>query len=114
MTMQESAQRVADKLWATERAIDSAMVEAVQLIEAMISARRELKLSGTVGEVAQARAAEAIAALSEARRSVMATHAALAAVQKRMPELATVAGSDEQKIPTQAEAEEVTHLRVAS
>jgi len=112
MTKQESAQRVADKLWATERAIDSAMVEAVQLIEAMISARRELKLSGTVGEVAQARAAESIGALSEARRSVMATHAALEALRKQMPELPTIAsGSDEGK-PTQTSQDD--RLRVAS
>ncbi|MBS0295425.1 MAG: hypothetical protein JSR45_03875 [Proteobacteria bacterium] len=103
MTKQESAQRVADKLFATERAVDDAMIQAAQLIEAMVSGRREMELSSTVGEVAQSRAAEAIGALAEARRSVMATHAALAHLRKDLG-LTTAIGDDSGK-PTQANSD---------
>jgi hypothetical protein len=113
MDKQQTAQNVADKLFATERSIDDAMIHASQLIEAMVNARRELKISSTVGEVAQTRTAETIAALSEARRSIMATHAALANLQKRMDP--TVAGIvDGNKDQTAAEIKEDSHLRVAS
>lgn len=109
MTKQESAQRVADKLFGTERAIDEAMVEAAQLIEAMISTRRELNLSGTMGEVAQARAAEAIANLSEARRSIMATHAALSTLQRQLDVEVVGIGEKDTNTPGQT-----AELRVAS
>ena len=84
MDKQHVAQHVADKLFATEESLDQAMIRAAQLIEAMIEGRRAFGLSAVAGEVAQSRAAEAIAALAEARRSVMATHAALANVQGKL------------------------------
>lgn len=84
MDKQAIAQNVADKLFATEESLDAAMVRAAQLMEAMIEGRRAYRLSAVAGEVAQSRTAEAIAALSEARRAVMATHAALAHMQRDM------------------------------
>lgn len=80
----EVANKVADKLFATEHAVDDAMVRASQFLEAMVEARRELNLSAVAGEVATSRVAEAIAALSEARRSVMAAHGALQNLQTKM------------------------------
>lgn len=84
MTKNQVAQGVADKLFATEEAVDLAMVRAAELITSMVEGRRALGVAATTGEVAQARAAEAIAALSEARRSVMAAHAALANLATKM------------------------------
>jgi hypothetical protein len=84
MNKTEIADTLALKLFATEAAVDDAMVRACQLLQGMVEARQALNVSGVVGEVAQARAAEAIAALSEARRAVMASHNALADVQGKM------------------------------
>lgn len=84
MEKTEVAKKVADKLFATEHAVDEAMVRASQLLETMVEARRELRLSAVVGEVATSRAAESIAALSEARRAVMAAHGALQNLQRKM------------------------------
>ncbi|MBC6983105.1 hypothetical protein [Caulobacter sp. 17J80-11] len=80
----EVAKNVADKLFATEHAVDEAMVSASRFLESMVEARRELNLSAVAGEVATSRVAEAISALSEARRSVMAAHGALANLQSKM------------------------------
>lgn len=80
----EVAQKVADKLFATEQAVDEAMVRASQFLESMVEARRELNLSAMAAEVATSRCAESIAALAEARRSVMAAHSALQAVQRKL------------------------------
>src|SRR5438045_2923316 len=74
MTKIETADHVAATLYATENAIDTALVQAAQLVQSIIEARKELNVSAAQCEVAQARAAEAIAALSEARRTVMASH----------------------------------------
>jgi hypothetical protein len=84
MNRNEIAQGVADRLFATEEAVDTAMVRAAGLIQGMVEARRELNVSATTGEVALARAAEAVAALSEARRAVMAAHAALSSLSTKM------------------------------
>jgi hypothetical protein len=75
---------VADKLFATEQAVDEAMVRASQFLESMVEARRELNLSAVAGEVATSRTAESIAALAEARRAVMAAHSALQSLQRKL------------------------------
>lgn len=107
MTRNDIAKGVAEKLFATEDSVDAAMVRASQLLEAMIVARQSLKVSATTGEVAQARVAEAISALSEARRAVMAAHGALAAVQQKM-------GIDDTAVGPLEKPDSGTHgLRVA-
>lgn len=80
----EVAKKVADKLFATERAVDDAMMCASQFMESMVEARRELNLSAMAGEVATSRTAESIAALAEARRAVMAAHGALQNLQRKL------------------------------
>jgi len=80
----KTAKRVAERLFATEEALDGAMVQASGLLQVMIEGRRELKLSAVAGEAAQSRVAESIAALAEARRAVMAAHGALANLQRKM------------------------------
>lgn len=78
------AKKVAQKLYATEAALDAAMTEAAELIGEMVRARAELKLSAVVGDAAQAKIVEAIAALGAARTAVVAAHADLDDVRKRI------------------------------
>lgn len=113
MSKNEVAKNVASKLIGTERAVDDAMVQASQLLEAMIVARRELNYAGPVGEVAQARVAEAIGALSESRRAVMAAHAALEDVRKSMNIPQTAVGDAGDKPPQSAQLDTAARLRVA-
>ena len=60
------AQRVANKLFATENAVDTAMMEAAELMADMLKARKDLGLSAVVGDKASAKLVEALAALGEA------------------------------------------------
>lgn len=71
------AQKLANRLFATEAAVDTAMSEAMALIAAMAETRKELGLSATVGDAATAKVAEAIATLAEARSQVVAAHGEL-------------------------------------
>jgi len=74
---QAVAQRVADRLFAAENAIDIALTRAAELTAAMPQARTEARLPAMVGQMALDRAAEAFSALVEARRRIVETHAHL-------------------------------------
>jgi hypothetical protein len=78
------AQRVANRLFATEKAVDTAMAEAASLMTSLIDARAELGLSAVVGDDVTTKVAQAIATLSEARRSVVSAHADLADLKLRV------------------------------
>ena len=78
------AKKVATKLYATEAALDAAMTEAAEMIGEIVKARAELGLSAVVGDQAQAKIVEAIAALGEARTAVVAAHADLDEVRRRI------------------------------
>jgi len=78
------AQRVATKLFSTEKAVDAAMVEAAELLAGMVEARAQLKVSAITGNVAQAKLVEAIAALGEARTAVVEMHRELAETKLRV------------------------------
>lgn len=71
------AQRVATKLFATEAAIDAAIVEATEMMAELIQARKDLGLSAVVANGASAKLAEAIQTLSAARTAVVDAHAEL-------------------------------------
>jgi hypothetical protein len=75
---------VAGDLNATEQAIDAAIANATTLIQSMIGARTALSLSPVSGAEAQAKAMEAIAALSAARSAVVASHEELAKDHRRL------------------------------
>lgn len=68
------AKRVADKLYATEAAVDAAMVEVTEMMAELIQARKDLNLSATVGHGVSAKLAEAVQALAEARTAVIGAH----------------------------------------
>jgi 3'-phosphoadenosine 5'-phosphosulfate (PAPS) 3'-phosphatase len=75
---------VAGDLNATEQAVDAAIAKATTLIQSMIGARTALSLSPVTGADAQAKAMEAIAALSAARSAIVASHEELAKDHRRM------------------------------
>jgi len=71
------AQRVANKLYATEAAVDAAMVEVAEMMSELVQARKDLGLSATVGNGVTAKFAEAVQALAAARTAVVDAHAEL-------------------------------------
>lgn len=75
---------VAGDLDATEQSVDAAIARATTLVQSMIGARTALNISAVVGSESQAKALEAIAALSAARQAVVACHEELAKDHRRM------------------------------
>lgn len=84
MTKTEVIASVAGDLSATEHAVDDAIVRATALVQSMIGGRAAMNVSPVVGAEAQAKALEAIAALSAARQAVVACHTELAKDHRRM------------------------------
>jgi len=78
------AQTVANKLFATENAVDAAIVEASKLMGGLIEARQEMRLSAVVGDDAAGKVAAALIALTEARKAVVEAHNELADVKLRV------------------------------
>jgi hypothetical protein len=77
------AQRVANQLAATENAMDSAIKETSQLLNGLLDARQELKVSAVFGDDATRKVMDALAALSVARQSVIDAHNELAELKLR-------------------------------
>jgi hypothetical protein len=78
------AQRVASKLFATERAVDAAMIEAAELMADMLKARADVGVSAVVGDRASVKLTQALAALGEARSAVVDMHGELNEVKLRL------------------------------
>ncbi len=78
------AQRVAKKLVATEAAVDSALVEAAELMSDMLRARKDVGVSMVFADEAAAKLTDAIKALSEARSSMVAVHGELNEAKLRL------------------------------
>ena len=77
-------QRVANRLWATEKAVDSALAEAASLMTSIADARTDMGLSAVVAQDATAKVAQAIATLAEARRAIVDAHANLEETKLRI------------------------------
>jgi hypothetical protein len=77
-------QGVANKLWATESAMDTAIGEASKLMGGIMDARRELNCSYFVTDASTTKVAEAIAAMSQARHALIEAHSALAEAKLRL------------------------------
>ncbi|HZW15204.1 MAG TPA: hypothetical protein VFF66_03000 [Brevundimonas sp.] len=84
MNKNQAIASVAGDLNATEKSIDAAIASATTLVQSMIGARTALSVSPVVGADAQAKAMEAIAALSAARQAMVACHEELAKDHRRM------------------------------
>lgn len=76
--------RVAEKLWASEAAIDGAVASTATLMADYMAAGTELKLSPVVTEAASAKIAEAAKALAEARKAIVEAHNELSEVKLRI------------------------------
>ena len=68
------AQRVANKLYATENQVDAALAEATELMSEMLKARRDMNVSMVFGDEAAAKLIDAIKALGEARTAMVGVH----------------------------------------
>ena len=68
------AQRVATKLFATENAVDAAILEASQLLAGLIEARNEIGFSAVLGTEAVAKVSLALSSLSDTRRAMVDAH----------------------------------------
>lgn len=77
----DAAFNVAEQLFATENAIDTALTTAAQFVGTMPVARQHARLSAIVGQEAMDHAVAAMTALNEARRAIVAAHNALSTVQ---------------------------------
>lgn len=75
---------LAGDLHATEQSVDEAITRATALVQSMIGGRTAMNVSPVVGAEAQAKAMEAIAALSAARQAMVACHHELAKDHRRM------------------------------
>lgn len=78
------AQTVANKLLASENAVDTAIVEATTLLSGLIQARLELRVSATVGDKVVGDVSAAIAALTTARHSLVEAHNEVAQTKLRL------------------------------
>jgi hypothetical protein len=83
MDRNEVVASVAGDLYATEQAVDAAITASTTLVQSMIGARTLLKVSPVAGSAAQAKAIEAIAALSAAREAIVECHAELQRAHRR-------------------------------
>jgi hypothetical protein len=69
--------RVAEKLWASEEAIDGALKSASTLMVGLVEAREELGVPHLVTDAATSKIAEAMALLAQARHAMIESHSAL-------------------------------------
>jgi hypothetical protein len=109
-----AATKVASRLFAAEAAIDAAMMETSKLLETMVQARREVNIAVPALDVAEARVAEAIAALAQTRRATVAAHGAMANVERKYGIQHTATGGQSKNPPSAISDEAVCELRVAS
>lgn len=77
-------QGVANKLWATEEAIDAAIVQASSLMAGIAEARAEIGCSHIVVDPAMAKVAAALSAMASARSALIESHHALAETKLRI------------------------------
>ena len=116
---QQVAQKVADRLFAVESAIDIALTRAAELTAAMPQARTEARLPAMIGQTALDRAAEAFTALVEARRRIIETHSSLDQARAQMG-LREVDSGDAYPKPDLGEPSgrragaEIAHIRVVA
>ena len=105
------AQGVANRLFATEKAIDAALAESSNLMAEMMGAREELRMAATVGDEAVAKVAEAVAALAQARRAVVVSHRELEQVKLRVGIRTRMIGEHQKD---ESKASLVSEVRAAS
>lgn len=78
------AQRVATKLFATENAVDAAILEASQLLASLVEARNEIGVSAVLGQEAFTKVSVALTALTEGRQAMVEAHHAMNEAKLRL------------------------------
>jgi hypothetical protein len=101
-------QGVADKLYASESTIDSAIADTAALLSEMVEARKAARVSSTVDAKAHAKVIEAMAALSTARTAMVEAHNEMNEVKLRLGVRTKMIGFDK----TTSSAEERAPLSV--
>jgi hypothetical protein len=109
---QQAAQKVADRLFAVENAIDTAVRCAAELNAAMPEARGDARLSAVVGQDALDQAAQAFALLVQARRAMVDTHHRLEETRIQIGLREVAVGDSVPKPPPGARR--VEHVRVVA
>ena len=104
------AQRVAQKLFVTEAAVDGALAEASELMSEMLRARKDVNASMVFADEAAVKMVEAIKALSEARTAMVGVHNELNEAKLRLGIRAKMSGV-ENKPPAMVAAPAATTLR---
>ncbi|WP_374470827.1 hypothetical protein [Phenylobacterium sp.] len=104
------AQKVANKLFATEAAVDGALAEAAELMSVMLAARKDVNTSLVFADDAQAKLMDAMKALSEARTAMVGVHNELNDAKLRLGIRTKMSGMD--KPPSGAVTTEVTMREV--
>jgi len=79
-----AAQQLANKLFATEAAVDAAITEAMTLLTGMMETRKAFGLSASVGDTAAAKVAEAISTLAAAKSAIVVAHGEMADLKVRV------------------------------
>lgn len=106
-------QRVANKVWASENAVDEALAQASALMIELTSARRELRLSAGTLEKTTADLVSAMSALGQARTALVEMHEELAEVKIRIGDRTKLTGTWD-KPPKQPGPEMTGELRAVS
>jgi len=92
----DAAMKVAERLWAAEDAIDTALARAAELNGTLVAARSEADLSAMVVQDAFEVAAATFAALAKARGEIIETHRRLTETKNQVG-LRTFAVGDQGK-----------------
>jgi chromosome segregation ATPase len=86
-------QRVANKVWSSENAVDQALAEASALMIEITNARQELRLSAGTFDKTTADLVAAISALGQARTALVEMHEELAEVKIRIGDRTKLTGT---------------------
>lgn len=115
-TRQAVAQKVADRLFALENAIDVALTRAAELNASMPEARGVARLPAMIGQDAFDRAAETFTSLVQARRRAVETHASLDEARMQIGLREVDLGDTEPKVPPNpfTEAADVVRIRAVA
>jgi hypothetical protein len=74
MMRTQVARKVRDELHAAEASMETALADARRTLERLVSAKTELGLTGSMGDAAIARMRDSVAALEDARQSMIESH----------------------------------------
>jgi hypothetical protein len=107
------AQTVANKLFATEDAVDAAIIEATKLLSGVIEARHDMRLSAVVTDDLSVKVTAALSALTAAQSAVVDAHNEMAALKLRLGIRAKLLGVID-KNEAASTQEQIRALRQAS